>query len=254
MNIEKYLNKVVIGDCLKVMKNFPDCSIDLVVTSPPYFLNKEYEKTISYNNYCIMMELVFIETNRVLKGGGYAVFNFGDYFNSGNRFYQADIPACYPASMNYYKWGVEKSGMDLQATRIWRKQFAKMGIPFVCNTHPRPIFDYEHIWTFRKKNGNNKEFVIDRKLTQRGVIGENWTSNAGLGKHCASFPIELPEWAVSVYSKETNIILDMFAGSGTTGVACKNLNRNYILIEKEEKYVRLAYGRIKEVLNESKGS
>ena len=139
-----------------------------------------------------------VEWNRILKPGGYAVVNFGDYFNSGNRFYDADVPACYPASINYFRWGVEVAGMDLQATRIWRKQFARMGIPFVCNKHPRGVFDYEHIWTFRKRNGSKEEFVNDRKLSQRGVIGEEWRSSAGLGKHCAAFPVGLPTWAIKV--------------------------------------------------------
>jgi len=228
------------------MKQIDTDSIDLIVTSPPYYLNKEYEKTISYEDYMSMMEDVFIETNRVLKGGGYAVFNFGDYFNSGNRFYDSDVPACYPASINYFKWGVELAKMDLQATRIWRKQFAKMGIPFVCNKHPRPVFDYEHIWTFRKKNGNNQEFVNDRKMTQRGVVGENWTSRAGLAKHCAAFPVELPEWAISIYSHENDVVLDMFAGSFTTAIAAEKLKRNWICIEKLKEYCEIGGMRIEE--------
>lgn len=232
------------GDCLEKMKDIPDGSVDLIVTSPPYYLNKEYEKTISYENYCLMMEKSFVEWNRVLVGGGYVVVNFGDYFNSGNRFYVADVPSCYPATINYFKWGVEVAGMDLQATRIWRKQFAKMGIPFVCNSHPRPVFDYEHIWSFRKKNGSNKEIVVDRKITQRGVVGETWTSTAGLKTHCAAFPIELPEWAITVYSQDKATILDPFMGSGTTGVACKNLNRNFIGIELDPEYFKIAEKRI----------
>ena len=179
------------------------------------------------------MKKSFLEWTRILKGGGYAVINFGDYFNSGNRFYDADIPSCYPASLNFFNWGVTIAGMDLQATRIWRKQFAKMGIPFVCNKHPRPVFDYEHVWTFRKKNGSKDEFVTDRKLTQRGVLGDDWKSKAGINIHCAAFPLELPTWAITVYSTEGLTVLDPFAGSGTTGVACINTNRNYILIEKE---------------------
>lgn len=240
------VNTIYQGNCLDVMKQIDTDSIDLIVTSPPYYLNKEYEKTISYEDYMSMMEDVFIETNRVLKGGGYAVFNFGDYFNSGNRFYDSDVPACYPASINYFKWGVELAKMDLQATRIWRKQFAKMGIPFVCNKHPRPVFDYEHIWTFRKKNGNNQEFVNDRKMTQRGVVGENWTSRAGLAKHCAAFPVELPEWAISIYSHENDVVLDMFAGSFTTAIAAEKLKRNWICIEKLKEYCEIGRMRIEE--------
>jgi len=247
-------NAIYLGDCLETMKLIDDGSVDLVVTSPPYYLNKEYEKTTSYAEYCRMMEIVFLSTNRVLRGGGYAVFNFGDYYNSGNRFYKADVPACYPASINYFRWGVENAGMDLQATRIWRKQFARMGIPFVCNTHPRPVFDYEHIWTFRKRNGNGDEFVSDRKKTQRGVVGSDWTSSAGIDSHCAAFPVELPEWAIDVYSKPNALVLDMFGGSGTTAIACIRSGRRYILIEKDKRYCEMAKERVAKAVKEAAGS
>jgi len=244
-------NKIYNGDCLDVMKSIDDMSIDLIVTSPPYYVDKEYEKDILYEDYCLMMSYVFFEIGRVLKLGGYLVVNFGDYFNSTNRFYDADVPSCYPASINYFEWGNNVAKMDLQATRIWRKRFAKMSIPFVCNTHPRPVFDYEHIWTFRKKNGEKTEFVTDRKLSQRGVIGEDWSSPARIDKHCASFPVELPEWAIKVYSKnKDDIVLDPFAGFCTTGIACKNLNRQYILIEKNKDYYELAQFRLFDMFEE----
>ncbi len=190
-------NVIYNEDCLTGMKKLPDESIDLVVTSPPYFLKKEYEKTYTYEMYCRLIDGVFNGVSKVLKKGGYFIVNFGDYFNSGNRFYKADVPSVYPATINYFNWG-SKYKFDLQATRIWRKQFSRMGIPFVCNTHPRGVFDYEHIWSFRKKNNSNKEFVNDRKLSQRSVIGDNWINSAGLNKHCASFPIDLPQWAIDV--------------------------------------------------------
>ena len=238
-------NRLHQGDCLDVLRDIEDGRIDLIVTSPPYFVGKQYERTSTFREYRRLMEASFLEWRRVLKPGGYAVVNFGDYFNSGNRFYAADIPACYPATVNYFQWGVEVAGMDLQATRIWRKQFARMGIPFVCNSHPRPVFDYEHIWTFRKRNGSKAEFVNDRKLSQRGVIGDDWTSSARLDDHCAAFPIELPLWAIRVYSQhDHDLVLDPFAGSGTTGVACKQLGRRFILIEKETEYCDMARQRL----------
>lgn len=246
-DLKNMKNKIWLGDATAFMKDIPNSSINLVVTSPPYHVRKSYEKFTSYMEHFEMMEKIFIEVNRVLVPGGYAIFNFGDYFNSCNRFYNADVPSCYPATINYFHWGVEVAGMDLQATRIWRKQFAKMGIPFVCNTHPRPVFDYEHVWTFRKKNGDKEEFVNDRKLSQRGVIGEDWHSVAGLAKHCAAFPIELPTWAISVYSKSTDdVVLDMFAGSGTTLLAAKKLGRHYIGIEKKKEYYDFIVKRLSE--------
>lgn len=238
------LNRIYQMDCIEGMKLIPDESIDLIITSPPYFLKKEYEKTWTKEYYYELMKKLFSQCHRVLKEGRYFVINFGDYFNSGNRFYKADVPSVYPATINMFNWGIEV-GFDLQATRIWRKQFAKMGIPFVCNKHPRNIFDYEYIWTFRKKNGSKEEFVNDRKLSQRGVIGENWTSEAGINKHCAAFPVELPEWAIDVYSQqEGEIVLDPFMGSGTTALACINKNRRYIGFEIEREYVEIANKRL----------
>lgn len=239
-------NRLYQGDCLDVLKDIDDNAINLIITSPPYLVGKHYEQNLTLCEYNHLMETSFTEWHRVLKPGGYAVVNFGDYFNSGNRFYTADIPACYPAALNYFKWGVEIAGMDLQATRIWRKRFARMGIPFVCNSHPRPIFDYEHIWTFRKKNNSKTEFVNDRKLSQRGVIGDDWTTSARLKNHCAAFPVELPLWAIRVYSQHNrDLILDPFAGSGTTGVACQQLDRRFILIEKDAQYCDMANERLK---------
>lgn len=231
-------------DCIEGMRNMEDCSVDLVVTSPPYFLNKEYEKKWTYDFYCVLINGVFHEVQRILKPCGYFVVNFGDYFNSGNRFYEADVPSVYPSSLNYFKWGID-NGFDLQATRIWRKRFAKCGIPFVCNKHPRNIFDYEHIWTFRKKGGK-EEFVNDRKLSQRGVIGEDWKSVAGLKEHCAAFPVELPEWAINVYSHEGDVVLDPFMGIGTTAIACIHTNRHYIGFEIDGGYYEKSLKRLKE--------
>lgn len=230
-------------DCIEGMTSMGEATVDLIVTSPPYFLNKEYEKKWTYDYYCELMNSTFREASRILKVGGYMVINFGDYFNSGNRFYDADVPSVYPSSLNYFKWGID-NGFDLQATRIWRKQFAKMGIPMVCNTHPRNIFDYEHIWTFRKK-GSKTEFVNDRKLSQRGVLGEDWKSPAKLSVHCAAFPIELPTWAIKVYSHEGDVVLDPFIGSGTTAIACINEKRHYIGFENNAEYFNVAVERIK---------
>jgi site-specific DNA-methyltransferase (adenine-specific) len=225
------------------MLALPESSIDLIVTSPPYFVNKEYEKTWTLEYFETLMKNVFNGAKRLLKDGGYMVVNFGDCYNSGNRFYEAEVPSVYPASLLYYKLGRDVD-FDLQSTRIWRKRFAKMSIPFVCNTHPRGVFDYEHIWTFRKKNGSNKEFVNDRKLSQRGVLGEDWGSSAKINEHCAAFPVELPQWAISVYSKEGDTVLDPFMGSGTTGIAAKSLNRNFVGIEISKEYFELAHSKI----------
>lgn len=229
-------------DCTKAMWNIEQESVHLVITSPPYFVSKEYENGWTVGYFKNLMNDVFELVHRLLVPGGYFVVNFGDCFNSGNRLYEAQVPSVFPASVWYYEWGREYQ-FDLQATRIWRKQFAKMSIPFVCNDHPRNVFDYEHIWTFRKYGGG-PEVVYDRKLSQRGVIGEDWTTPADLNIHCAAFPVELPLWAIDVYSKEGDTVLDPFLGSGTTGIAALMRKRNFIGIEKDPTYFEFAQKRL----------
>lgn len=239
------MTRLLHGDCREQMAAIDGESINLVVTSPPYFVEKEYEKGWTQTEFVGLLQEVFKQSYRVLKPGGYLVTNFGDAYNSGNRFYDAEVPSVFPMTVWYYDWG-RSVGFDLQATRIWRKRFAKMSIPFVCNTHPRNIFDYEHIWAFRKPSGENKEVVHDRKLSQRGVLGEDWGSPAKLDQHCAAFPVELPMWAISVYSNDGDTVLDPFMGSGTTGLAALSLNRKFVGIEKNPTYYQLARQRVEE--------
>lgn len=234
-----------LGDCSEVLKSI-DATVHLAITSPPYLVSKDYEKGWTFDYFAGLMSSVFSEIHRILVPGGYFVVNFGDCYNSGNRFYDADVPSVFPASVWYWQWGKD-AGFDLQATRIWRKQFAKMSIPFVCNDHPRSVFDYEHVWTWRKKNGSKDEKVNDRKLSQRGVIGDGWSSPAKIDEHCAAFPVDLPHWAISVYSQEGDTVLDPFMGSGTTGVAAKMLNRDFIGIELSPQHFDLASRNIKDV-------
>jgi DNA modification methylase len=240
--------QVIHGDCTEAMKDIASDSVHLTITSPPYLVGKSYEIDWTLEYFTELMRGVFEQVYRLLVPGGYFVVNFGDCFNSGNRFYDAEVPSVYPATPMYFNWGREV-GFDLQATRIWRKQFAKMGIPFCCNSHPRPVFDYEHIWTFRKKSGTNKEIVNDRKLSQRGVLGEDWSSPAKLEVHCAAFPVDLPLWAIDVYSQPGDVVLEPFLGSGTTGVAAMIRGRKFIGIEKDEKFVEIANRRIEQSLN-----
>lgn len=241
---DDYVNHIICDDCIHCMNNMPNECIDLVITSPPYFVDKSYEQDWTFEKYASLMDAFFEQIHRVLKPGKYAVVNFGDYFNSGNRFYESDVPSVYPATINYFSWG-RKHGLDLQATRIWRKSFARMNIPFVCNDHPRPVFDYEHVWTWRKKNGSNQEFVNNRKLSQRGVIGEHWRQPANLGDHEASFPLDLPLWAIDVYSSDKDdIVLDPFSGMGTTAIAVTERGRRFIGIELSEEHCKKAYEKL----------
>lgn len=238
------LNKIYNLNCIDGMKLIPDNMIDLIVTSPPYFLKKSYEKNWTWEKFNELMINVFKQIERILKPSGYFVLNFGDN-GFGRDNLKTECISTYP--MGHYYWEI-KGSLELQATRIWRKQFAKIPFNGQAKYAPRNLFDYEHIWTFRKKDGIGKENVRNIKLSCRGVLGENWTSKAGLKIHCAPFPIELPIWAIEVYSDENNIVLDPFMGSGTTAVACKIKNRKYIGFELDNTYCDIANKRVQDIV------
>jgi len=240
------LNKIYNENCLETMKRMEDNFVDLTVTSPPYFLKKDYEKDWTWDKFDTLMKNVFLQVERILKPSGYFIINFGDN-GFGRDNLKTECISTYP--MSHYYWNI-KGNLELQATRIWRKQFAKIPFNGQAKIAPRNLFDYEHIWTFRKKDGTGKEKVRDIKLSCRGVLGEDWTSKAGLDIHCASFPIELPTWGIKVYSDENDIVLDPFMGSGTTAIACINTNRNFIGFEIDKHYCDIANERIRKAIAE----
>jgi len=237
------INKIYNIDCIEGMRKIDDNSINLTVTSPPYFLKKSYEINWTWEDFDILMKNCFKNIERILIPGGYFVINFGDN-GFGKQNLGTECISTYP--MSHYYWNI-KGNLELQSTRIWRKQFAKIPFNGQAKVAPRNLFDYEHIWTFRKKDGIGKEKVRNIKSSCRGVVGEDWTSNAGLKIHCAPFPIELPSWAIDIYSDENDIILDPFSGSGTTALACKYMNRKYIGFELSNEYYNVSLSRISKI-------
>lgn len=233
-------NIVYNQDCIKGMAELDSDSINLIVTSPPYFVKKSYEKDWNWEKFDLLMKNIFIQAERILSPGCYFVLNFGDN-GFGRDNLGTECISTYP--MTHYYWEI-KGGLELQATRVWRKQFAKVPFNGQARFAPRNLFDYEHIWTFRKKDGIGKEKVRNIKKSCRGVLGEDWLSKAGLNIHCAAFPIELPMWAIEVYSDEKDIVLDPFLGSGTTAIAARKLNRKYIGFEINSEYFEIAKNRL----------
>lgn len=232
------------GDCVTVMQSWPDECVDLVVTSPPYFVGKEYETGWTWEEYCELMRGVYREVARLLRPGRYLVINFGDLHNSGGRMYPAEVPSVYPAALPHFEWGREV-GLDLQAARIWRKHFARVAMGHVVNTRPRNAFDFEHLWTWRKAGQEGEEWCNDRRLSQRGVVGEDWGTPARLDRHCAAFPVELPTWAIKVYSRQRGeTVLDPFGGSMTTLIAAHTTGRRGWAIELSPDYLEVGLRRL----------
>lgn len=216
------------GDCLIAMKGIPDKSIDLILTDPPYGVNIVKKGLISG----------YINLNGTSKQKGFKTQKYytpkewdskvptKDYFDEMIRISKNQIIF----GGNYFSSMLPNSSCWI----VWDKK-EKVTNDFA---------DCELAWTSFKKG------VRKFQYGWTGFEGINNTKRDNDKKlHPTQKPRKLFEWIIEKYSKEGMTILDPFAGSGTTGVACKNLNRNYILIEKEQEYIDIINKRLNEKEN-----
>jgi len=250
-----------LGDCLEVMKDIPDGSVDLTVTSPPYDNLRTYNGTLDWGEH--IWKDVLVNLYRVTKQGGVVVWVVSDATINGSETGTSFKQALYAM----------ECGFNLHDTMIWEKDtFSAVG---ALNTRYAPVFEYMFIFgkgkikTFNPIKDRKNKYAGDTvhgKIRQKDgstidMIGKNvkriaeygqrwniWKQSAqrqrGKGCHPAPFPLQLAHDHIISWSNEGDTVLDPFMGSGTTGVACKNLNRKFIGIEKDEKYFEIAQNRI----------
>lgn len=202
------------------MKNIPDKSIDLVLTDPPYGMNYKrhipnprYESILNDNNLNWLPD-VLDEYKRILKD------------NSNIYIY------CSWHNVDIFKQEIQKR-FHLKNILIWNKGGNGMGD---LRTDYGGI--YEMIIFAVNKSGNQKPLNGKRDTN---ILNFKRTGNK---LHPTEKPVEMFEYLINKSSNENDTILDTFAGSGTTGVACKNTGRNYILMEKEPEYIEIIKKRL----------
>lgn len=221
----KKKTKLYLGDCLDVMKGIPDNSIDLVVTDPPYKMTKQ-------GNSC--------RPNYMKSGMGYNLF-------SGSLIRPKDwLPVCFAKlkdDTHFYSF------CNLNDLELYLKVLKDSG------------FKIHNILTMRKntKMPNRwylkyTEFIIFARkgkakpindMTSRDYFDVNMPTNKNGKLHITQKPLILIEKLIFNSSFENQTILDPFMGSGTSGVACKQLNRDFIGIELDETYFNISQRRIK---------
>jgi modification methylase len=228
----------------------PNNSIDLVITSPPYYgAGKEYEEYIDAGEYWEMLEETFKEIcKRKLKEGGRLCVNIA---NMGRKPY-------YP--LNYLLGNYLRDiGLQMRGEIIWNKS-ASVGSSTAWGSwksasNPTLRDQHEYIVVFSKGDFKRKEKGIST-ITRDEFLEFTksiWNFKTESSKfHPAIFPIELPYRLIQLYSYKGDVILDPFMGSGTTAIACIKTGRKYIGFEKEEKYVELAEERIAKFKKELK--
>ena len=241
---KEVLNKVHNKDS-KNIDFIPDDSIHLIITSPPYNNSKEYDEDLSLEEYLKLITDVMVEAHRILIRGGRICINIA---NIGRKPY---IPLS-----TYIDQIMIKIGFLPRGQIIWDKS-ASAGPSTAwgswqsaSNPILRDIHEYILVYSkgeFGRKNSrSNKDDSIskDAFLENTKSIWKFPTASARKVGHPAPFPIELPKRLIELYSFENDIILDPFAGSGTTAIAAKTTNRNYIMIEINSDYCKLATERI----------
>lgn len=243
---EELLNKLIINSS-ENMKEIPDNSLHLMITSPPYNASKEYDKDLSLDEYLDMLRRVFSETYRVLVNGGRACVNIA---NLGRKPY---IPLS-----DYVSKMMIDIGFNMRGEIIWNK--AASASPSTAwgswqsaaNPILRDVHEYILVFSkgeYRRKRTPDKKNTITKEHFMEWTKSI-WTMNAESAKrigHPAPFPVELPYRLIQLYSFENDIILDPFIGSGTTAIAAIQSNRFYIGYDTEEKYIKLAENRIAEL-------
>jgi site-specific DNA-methyltransferase (adenine-specific)/site-specific DNA-methyltransferase (cytosine-N4-specific) len=286
--------KILTGDCFELIKDIPDNSIDLVITSPPYADIISYGKDVSVKkstDYVNWILPLFKEIHRVLKPSGSFILNINDTCKDGYRnifIYEL-----------IYRNSIE-TPLKLYDTYFWHK---KNGIPngskkrFRNNTEfifhfckdtkqmkfymDRVLQEPTESYIDRLKSPiNNDTNIVDGKRNRTKVVwvrktsmkvDENGVKDPDLVRrevpelvrpdnvfrfstasssrdnvirHPAPYHKELPSYFINLLTDDGDIVLDVFSGIGTTGLSCKELNRDYIGMELNEKYAEFSKQRI----------
>ena len=215
----EYINQIICGDCLEVMKGIPDESVDLVVTDPPYGeLGYEWDREIN----------IIPEIERILNDNGQLII-FGNFKNQVKIY----------NTVNKLKYRFEII-MKKPIGRLW--------------SYRRPIRLHEFLVFyrigketninngFREGFGNQPESIVNVLVFQSYMRRHKEATG-----HPTQKELKFMKNIITSVSKENDIILDPFLGSGTTAVACKELGRRYIGIEISPEYCDIARNRIKAI-------
>ena len=238
------LDKVIVGDARDVLKKLPDNSVHLMVTSPPYNAGKEYDEDLTLEEYLDFIEEVMKEVYRVLVWGGRVCFNVA---NLGRKPY---IP------LHAFLWErFIKIGFLPRGEIIWDKGDAVSGSSTAWGTwmsavNPTLRDQHEYILVLSKgsfkRDGKGKKSTITREefLEFTRSVWRFPPESAKRVGHPAPFPEDLPYRCIQLYTFEGDVVLDPFAGSGTTCVVAQKTGRRFACIEKNARYVEIARKRL----------
>ncbi len=259
------VDRIIEGDCLSVLKTFPDDCVDLIFTSPPYADNrKRTYKGIPIQGYVDWFLPIADELRRVLKPEGTFVLNIKERAARGERQtyvlelilamkrqgwlwteeYIWDKKNCYPGKWpNRFRDAWERCLQFNKERRFKMFQDAVM-VPIGAWSQKRlaKLSDTDYVRDESRVGsgfGKNVSNWVGKKWVYPTNVLHFSTECSNRG-HSASFPVALPTWFVKLFTVEGDLVLDPFLGSGTTAIACLNLGRHYVGIEAMRRYCDLA--------------
>ncbi len=233
-----------LGDCLEIMPTIEDKSVDMILCDLPYGTTMcKWDIVIPFDN-------LWKNYERIIKDNGAIVLNGAEPFSSKLRL----------SNIKLFKydwiWDKVKGTVFLNAKKQPMRNHEIVSIFYKkqCTYNPQKTFGHNKKESFRAKHlqtevyGNMKNDYLYNSTERypRSIqVFSTDTQNSSL--HPTQKPIALMEYLIKTYTNENDLVLDNCMGSGSTGVACNNLNRRFIGIEKDEKYFRIAENRIKNI-------
>lgn len=234
------------GDCLERMKEIPDGSVDMILTDPPYGTTQNKWDSV------INLESMWKEVWRVLKPSGAVVLCSAQPFSS--------ILITSQLSNYKYEWvwvkNLKTGNLNARRMPMGGHEALQVFYRKPCTYNPQKRARTTEVKSGNKKNsktsnyGAQREDYIDRQSDMinpdTALLNIKCVHNSSGKLHPTQKPVALMEYLIKTYTNKGETVLDFTMGSGTTGVACKNLNRNFIGIELDKGYFEIAKNRILE--------
>jgi site-specific DNA-methyltransferase (adenine-specific) len=263
--------KIISGDCIEVMKTLPEGSVDLICTSPPYGVGIAYDvhdDDVEFDEYLVFAKNWLTEAYNVLKDDGRIALNIPYEINrqkKGGRIFFVSEMYQLMKQIGFGFFGIvdlEEESPHRSKTTAWGS-WMSCSSPYIYNPKECVILAYKkhHIkkvkgepqWKgtptdIEQEDGSLKKKIVyeekDKKEFMELVFGQwnYFADTKSLTK--ATFSMDIPTKAIKILSYKNDVILDPFAGSGTTLVAAEILGRRWLGIELSENYKQIAETRI----------
>lgn len=277
--IENYINKVINGDCIEVMKEMPESFVDLIVTSPPYGVNIAYDThddDMEINQYLEFTRNWMSEAYKVLKDDGRIALNIPYEINrqeKGGRIFLVSEVYQVMKEIGFKFYGIvdlEEDSPHRSKTTAWGSWMSPSS-PYIYNPKECVILAYKkhHIkkvkgqpqWKgvptqIEQEDGTFKNKIVyqeeDKREFMELVFGQWKYLNDSRPMTKATFSMDIPTKAIKILSYKNDIVLDPFNGSGTSCVAAETLDRRWIGIELSPNYTEIARQRIQAFVDQKK--